>query len=65
MTMAKNIFVCPECGALLEYAYDLEDGTQVYYCPEGDEEYAFYTQGEYRYARCLWDGKTFCVGVAK
>lgn len=55
---------CPECGCPLEFAYEREDGTKIYYCPEGDEEYYFTEENGYLYAVCLWDLKKFCVGTA-
>ena len=55
---------CPECGAELEFNYEREDGTKVYYCPEGDEDYYFEEEDGYEYAVCLYDGKRICVGVA-
>lgn len=62
--MREDQLYCPECGTPLEYAYDREDGTKVYYCPEGGEHYYLKERNGYLYAVCLWDGKTFCMGVA-
>ncbi len=62
--MRKDHLICPECGTPLEYAYDREDGTKVYYCPKGDEYYYLKESNGYLYAVCLWDGKSFCMGVA-
>jgi len=61
--MKERKFYCPECGTELEYAYNREDGTPVYYCPEGDEHYYFQEQNGYLYAVCLWDGGKVCMGT--
>ena len=63
--MEENIYICPDCGTPLVKDYVREDGTQVWYCPEGDEEYYFITEGGYIYAVCLWDGQRTCMGVAR
>ena len=63
--MIENKLVCPDCGCALDFSYEREDGTKVYYCPDGDEEYIFVKGkgNEYVYCECLWDGKKTCVGV--
>lgn len=54
--MKENIYICPDGGTPLEFAYEREDGTKVYYCPEGDEHYYFKVEDGYLYAVCTWNG---------
>ena len=56
---------CPECCEPLEFSYQREDGTEVYYCPNGDEEYYFEVDNGFEYAVCLSDGRRICLGLAK
>ena len=63
--MAENKHVCPDCGEPLVKDYINGEGEQVWYCPNGDEEYVFRKEGEYVYAVCLYDGKKTCVGVSE
>lgn len=63
--MKENTYICPDCGTPLERDYVREDGTQIWRCPEGDEEYYFTEENGYLYAVCLWDGAKTCMGVAR
>lgn len=62
--MEENIYICPDCGTPLEFAWEREDGTKIYYCPEGDEHYRFVREDGYLYAICLWNGAKTCMGIA-
>ena len=56
---------CPECGEPLEFSYQMADGTDVYYCPIGDEGYYFEEDNGFEYAVRVADGKMFDVGLIK
>lgn len=62
--MGENIYVCPVCGCPLDKDYTMEDGTQVWCCPMGDEEYYFDIDNGFLYAVCLRDGERVCMGLA-
>lgn len=63
--MTENKYVCPICGEPLEKDYINANGEQVWYCPNGDEEFVFRAEGEYMYAVSTYNGKKICMGTAK
>ena len=60
----ENKMICPDCGTPLEFSYEREDGTKVYRCPLGDENYIFVEENGYLYAVCLFNGRKTCMGLA-